>query len=132
VLIYGVYRFPAPGRGEGQFRENVMGWIEQQATEAWAPEEEGIRARAAVDFLTVCIKPVPVPSHLEAQPRPQWTQTGQPSPSTTAGQSSGQGSGHGRIHGRYAGGPPTPSNEEVPHKRKKTERQVEKSREEGI
>ena len=78
-------RFPAPGKGgirDNEFPRNVMGWIEQQATEAWAPKEEGVFAQAAVDFLTVHIKPfpVPAPSYLETEePEPQtqtqWSQT---------------------------------------------------------
>jgi len=123
-------RFPAPGRND-EFRENVMGWIEQQATEAWAPEEDGAKAQTAVDFLTVRIKPIPLPappSHLEngeAEPQMQWAQMAPPSSSTHTGHISG----HGRRHGRYTGGPSTPTNEGVPRKRQRTKRQAEKRRE---
>jgi hypothetical protein len=91
------------GRDENSlFRENVMSWIEQQATEAWAPAEAGTRALAAFDFLTVCVKPVPtpaVPSNLETGEvglRTHWIETDQPSSSTNIGQSSEPGRGHGR------------------------------------
>lgn len=138
VLICEIYRFPAPGRGgnrDNEFRENVMDWIEQQATEAWAPEESDAKAKAAVDFMTVSIKPVPfpVPSRLgagEPEPQVQWAQ--QPSSSTATGQSSGQSSRHGRVHGRYTGGPPTPSNEKVPRKRQRTEGQGEQRKEDAV
>lgn len=117
---------------DSTFRENVMGWIEQQATEAWAPED-GAKAEAAVDFLMVRIKPMDTstPSHPGAgrqAPRNQWTQMDQPSSSTT-GQSPGQPLGHGRRHERYADGPPTPSAENAPQKRQRTERQFQKQRE---
>lgn len=81
-------RFPAPaseysrgGRNrEDLFRDNVMSWIEQQATEAWSPQEEGVRAIAAFDFLTVCVQPVPlfIPPRVqteEVESRIQWIQT---------------------------------------------------------
>jgi len=94
-----------PRRGENRedhFRGNVMTWIEQQATEAWAPEVEGARAWAAFDFLTVCIKPIPVliPAPLqletgEVEPRAQWAQAGQPSSSSNVGQGSGDGTRRG-------------------------------------
>lgn len=109
-----------------------MHWIEQQATEAWAPEERGARAEAAVDFLTVRIKPIPVPVSVPPQPeigvmepRVQFTQMDQALSSTDPGQASG----HGRRHERYPGGPPTPSDEQDPRKRQRTERQAEKWRE---
>lgn len=108
-----------------------MYWIEQQATESWAPEEHGIRAEAAVDFLTVRIKPIPVPvpipPHPETgvmEPRVQFTQMDQALSSNP-----GQASGHGRRHERYTGGPPTPSDEQDARKRQRTERQAEKRRE---
>jgi len=140
VFTRSVRRFPAPGRGgkrDNEFRGNVMEWIEQQATEAWAPGEDGARAEAAIDFLTVHIEPTPAPAppYLEtrdARSRTQWTQADQPSSSTSAGWNSGQTSGHGRGHGGYADGPPTPSNEEVPRKRQRSERQAEKQREDVI
>jgi len=102
-----------------------MGWIEQQATEAWAPEEEGVSAQAGVDFLTVHIKPIPVPapSYLETEepePEMQWSQTTKPMPTTTTGQSSGQALGYGRGHERYLGEPSTSSNEKVQRKRQRT------------
>lgn len=136
----GICRFPAPVRHENRdkkFRENVMGWIEQQATEAWAPEEEGAKAQAAVDFLTVEIKPVraPVPPLVETEetePRTQWTQSNQPSSSTNADQNLGQASGHGRRHGRYTDGPSTSQNERVQPNRRRTERQVEKQRDDVV
>lgn len=109
-----------------------MYWIEQQATESWAPEEHGIRAEAAVDFLTVRIKPIPVPvpipPHPETgvmEPRVQFTQMDQALSSTNIGQASG----HGRRHERYTGGLPTPSDEQDARKRQRTERQAEKRRE---
>ena len=107
-----------------------MGWIEQQATEAWAPEEGRAKAQAATDFLKVRINPIPLPApppqleNREAQHQMQWTQMAPPSSSTNTGPISG----HGRRHGRYAGGPPTPSNEKVPRKRQRTEAQVDKQR----
>ena len=108
-----------------------MNWIEREATEAWAPEEQGAWAQAAVDFLTVCIKPIPIPapSNLEVESPIQWAQTDQPSSSTA--QSSGQTSGHGRRHGRYAGGPTDSPEDKALRKRQRTERQVEKRREEA-
>ena len=126
MLICEICRFPAPGKGgnrDNHFRENVMGWIEQQATEAWAPEESEVKAEAAVDFLTVFIKPVPapVPSHLDtgkSEPRTQWPQVTQPTSTATAGQSSGQTS----WHRRHMDEPSTSSNEKVPLKRQRTER----------
>jgi len=101
-----------------------MGWIEQQATEAWVPEEEGATAQAAVDFLRVHIKPIPVPTPLyletgEPEPQTQWSQTTEPTSTTTTGQSSGRTSGHGRGYERYTGDPST-SNEKVPRKRQRT------------
>jgi len=110
-----------------------MGWIEQRATEAWAPEVEGARAEAAVDFLTVCIKPVPapVPQYVETKgtsSRAHWSRSGQPSSSTNTGQTSG----HGRRHERFTSGPPTSSDEQVQRKRQKTERQAEKQREDDV
>lgn len=120
-------RFPAPGRND-EFRENVMGWIEQQATDAWAPEEDGAKAQAAIDFLTVRIKPIPLPApppqleNGEAEPQMDWNRMASPSSSTNTGHTSAQ----ERRHGRYTGGPPTPSNEKVPRKRQRTERQVKK------
>lgn len=114
--------YAVSGRGENResrFREDVMRWIEQQATETWAPAEEGTRALAAFDFLTVSIKPVPapVPSYPETagevELRTRWTQTGQPSSSIDAGQRLGP----GRGHGRYTGGLPTSLNEEVSRQR---------------
>lgn len=75
---------------EDQFRESVMGWIEQQATEAWAPGEDGARAVASFDFLTVRIGPVPVPSYPETGEigsRTQWTRATQSSHSASAGPS---------------------------------------------
>ena len=128
----GVCRFPAPGRNgsrSDEFRESVMGWIEHQATEAWAPEEDGARAKAAFDFLTVHIKPVPVPvlpESGETEPQVQWTQSGQPSSSTGTGQNPGQTSEHGGRHGRYTSNPPTSSNGGVPRKRQMTKRRVGK------
>lgn len=122
-------RFSAPGRND-QFRENVMGWIEQQATEVWDPEEQGTRTQAAEDFLTIWIKPVPIPAPLEVEveARVQWVQATQPSSSSAITQHLG----HGRRHERYTSGPPTPSNEQVQRKRQRSERQVEKSREETV
>lgn len=119
----------APGRGENRenrFRENVMSWIEQQATEAWAPAEAGTRALAAFDFLTVCVKPVPAPAppNLETEevgPRAQWIQTDQPSSSTDPGQSSGPGRGY-EQHG--GGSSSTFSDEKPSRKRQRTEREV--------
>lgn len=120
---HGISGYAAQGRGENResrFRENVMRWIEQEATEAWAPLEEGTRALAAFDFLTVCVKPVPDPAPVppntetgEVGFRAQWTQAGQPSSSTDAGQSSGP----RRGHGRYSGGPPTFSNQKFSRER---------------
>ncbi|KAF9652811.1 hypothetical protein BDM02DRAFT_3136795 [Thelephora ganbajun] len=127
-------RFPAPGRSgnrDSKFRENVMGWIEQQATEAWAPEQDGAKAQAAVDFLTVFIKPIPVPETEQAEPQIQWTQMDRPSSSTSTSQNSGQTSGHGRRYGRYTSGPPTP-NEKDQRKPQRTERQAEKRREDVV
>ena len=97
-----------------------MGWIEQQATEAWAPEEEGATAQAAFDFLKVQIEPIPVPAppYLEteeSESQTQWSQTTEPTPTATAGHSSGQGWGHER----YMGEPPTSSNEGLPRKRRR-------------
>jgi len=102
-----------------------MGWIEQQATEAWAPEEEGVYAQAAADFLTVHIKPIPapVPSYVETggpERQTQWFQTTGPTSTTTAGQSSGQAPGYGRGHERYMGEPSTSLNERVQKKRQRT------------
>jgi len=131
ILICGICRFPAPGRGrDDEFRENVMYWIEQQATEAWAPERHEARAEAAVDFLTVRVKPitVPVPPHPETgvmEPRAQFTQMDQALSSTNIGQTSG----HERRYERYTNGPPIPSDENDPRKRQRTERQAEKQRE---
>lgn len=105
-----------------------MGWIEQQATEAWAPEEDGAKAQAAIDFLTVRIKPIPLPApppQLESgEHQIQWTQMATPSSSTNTGRIPG----HGRRHGGYTGGPPTPSNERDPRKRQRIEGQVEKQK----
>ena len=99
-----------------------MGWIEHQATEAWAPEEYGARAQAAVDFLTVRMKPIPPRLETgEVEARVQVTQMGQPSSSTNTGQNLGQPSGYGRRHERYTGGPPTSSDED-PRRRQKTEK----------
>ena len=114
-----------------------MGWIEQQATEAWAPEEDGARAEAAMDFLTVRIKPIPflVLPYLETgetEPRAQWTQAGQPSSSANTGQNPGQVSGYGRRHERYRGGPHTSLNENDPRNRQRSERQVEKRKEDVV
>lgn len=134
VLTRRICRFPAPGKGgrrDNEFREDVMDWIEQQATEAWAPAEDGARAVAAVDFLTVHIKPVPThtPSQFGSgvpEPQMQWSQMPEPASTSTIGQSSGQASGHGWRHGRDSGGPSTPSNEKVPRKRQKTEKEVQR------
>lgn len=97
--------YSAPRRGENRedhFRSNVMAWIEHQATEAWAPEQEGARAWAAFDFLTVSIKPIPllVPAPLqletgEVEPRAQWAQADQPSSSTNVAHGSGDGTRRG-------------------------------------
>lgn len=111
-----------------------MGWIEQQATEAWAPEEGGISAQAAADFLTVCIKPIAfsTPSRFEtgeAEPRTHWSQ---PIASTsTAGQSSGQTLEHGKTDEVYLGEPSTSVNETGPRKRHKTIR-AQKWREDDV
>ena len=99
-----------------------MGWIERQATEAWAPEEEGVSAQAAVDFLTVHIKPIPVPAppYLEnGEPELQWSHMTEPM-STTTGQSARQAPRYGRGHERYMGEPSTSSNERVQRKRQRT------------
>lgn len=126
IPIYGICRFPAPVRTRSdEFRESVVRWIEQQATEAWAPEEYGARAQAAIDFLTVRMKPIP--PHLEAgevEARVQVAQMGQPPSSTNTGQTLGQTSGHGRRHGRYTGGPPTSSEKDL-RNRQKTEKRRE-------
>lgn len=115
-----------------------MDWIEQQATEAWAPEENEAKAIAAVDFLTVQIKPIPIPapSYLGSgvpEPRTQWSQMAGPASTSTTGP--GQGPGHAlgqaRRHGGDSSGPSTPSNEKVPRKRQKTEKQIQKQREAG-
>ena len=118
------------GDREDHFRENVMGWIEHRATEAWVPEVEGVKAEAAVDFLTVHIKPVPapVPPHAETQ----WSRSGQPSSSANTDQNLGQTSRYGRRHERYSSGPPTSSDEKVQRKRQKTGRHVEKQREDVV
>ena len=136
MLIRWTCRFPAPGKGgnrDTQFRENVMGWIEQQATEAWAPEENEAKAQAAVDFLTVYIKPIPIPtpSHPESgvpDPRMQWSQMSGLASASISSQNSGQTLGHGGRRGMHTSGPPTPSNEKVPRKRRKTEREIQKQR----
>lgn len=115
---------------EDRFRENVMGWIEQQATEAWAPVVEGTRAQAAFDFLTVHVKPVPdpVPSYAKIESQARWTEMARPSSSADAGQSSGA----GRGHGWHTGGQPTSSNEMTPRKRQRTRKQAGKSKQEVV
>jgi hypothetical protein len=112
-----------------------MGWIEQQATEAWAPEEHGARAKAAIDFLTVRIEPIPSLPHHTLRSE-EWNRefnlprrTSRRLPLMPV---SGQASGYGRGHGRYTGGPSTSSNEKEPRKRQRTERQVEKRREDVV
>lgn len=114
MLTPGIFRFPAQGNeisggsawggnGENQFRKGVMRWIEQQATESWRPADRDTRALAAFDFMTVYIKPAPVPapSHLEVgegEYRAQLIQTGQPSSSTDAGEGSGPGRGRRQYY----------------------------------
>lgn len=132
VLTFGICRFPAPGNdysrrgqnGENLFRGNVMSWIEQQATEAWSPQDEGARAIAAFDFLTVCIQPVPLPVpprlETEVESRIQWIQTDEASPSTNGG----EGSKGGRKREWHADDPPG-SSREAQRQYRRTERQVE-------